>query len=373
MKKLTGSILFVGSTVECPDIRYASRFCAPDPVVLLVAGQQRHLVVSDLEFGRAQKEAIGVQVYRPDMLGATPAGRKTLSGWAVALMRKQGIKQVYVPADFKVAIAEKIRHAGIKPVICKTAIFPERAVKRPDEIANIKQSQQAAVLAMRAAVSVISQAQISANKNLQYKGEWLTSETVRKVIYHAMVEHGCMASDIIVAGGTQSADPHMKGQGTLRAHEPIVIDIFPQHMEHGYWGDLTRTVCRGEAPAQLKKMYSAVKSAHGKALQAVKAGVQCATVHRAAAMEIERRGFVTGRNKTLPEGFIHGTGHGVGLSIHEAPRVGLNKDKLKSGNIITIEPGLYYHDIGGIRLEDTIEVTRTGWKFLVPCEKKLEI
>lgn len=363
----------VGSTVECPDMIYASGFKAPDPVVLLINGRQKYLVVTDLEFGRAMKQTSGVRIYRPDMLGIRSAERKLPACWAVALMRELGIKKVSVPSYFPVAIAEGLRKAGVRTAICMTELFPERAVKQPDEIARIKQAQQAAVFSMRAAISIIAGAQIANNKHLQHKGRSLTSETVRKVIYNAMIEHDCMEADIIVAGGAQSADPHMKGFGPLRAHEPIVIDIFPKHMEHGYWGDLTRTVCRGAAPDRLREMYNAVLHAQSKALLMVKAGVQCATVHKAASHELEKRGFETGCSGTSAEGFIHGTGHGVGLSIHEAPSISLNNRRLKSGNVITVEPGLYYRELGGVRIEDTVVVTRTGWEYLVTCEKKLEI
>jgi Xaa-Pro aminopeptidase len=196
---------------------------------------------------------------------------------------------------------------------------------------------------------------------------------VQKTITRVLMDHHCLSRDTIVAGGTQAADPHEKGHGPLRAHEAIVIDIFPKHQDHGYWGDLTRTVVRGRATAGLRRMYHAVRMAQSAALNAVKPGVRCATVHRRAAAELEMRGFKTTTVDGRRVGFIHGTGHGVGLEIHERPSLGLGKDRLKSGHVITIEPGLYYPEHGGIRIEDTIVVTHKGWRYLVPCERRFEV
>ena len=101
---------------------------------------------------------------------------------------------------------------------------------------------------------------------------------------------------------------------------------------------------------------------------------KCSTINRAVVDEFIRRGFVTAVVDGRPEGFIHSTGHGVGLEIHERPSVsGMSDERLRSGNVITIEPGLYYPDMGGIRIEDTIVVVPGGWRYLVPCEKKFSL
>jgi Xaa-Pro aminopeptidase len=152
------------------------------------------------------------------------------------------------------------------------------------------------------------------------------------------------------------------------------MDIFPQHLEHGYWGDLTRTVVRGKAPARLRRMYQAVRAAQAAALAAIRPGVKCATVHERAAAEMKRRGFATVMEGAEASGFIHGTGHGVGLSIHEEPALADGVDgRLRAGHVVTVEPGLYYPGFGGVRIEDTVVVTPGGWRYLAPCEKRLEV
>jgi Xaa-Pro aminopeptidase len=177
----------------------------------------------------------------------------------------------------------------------------------------------------------------------------------------------------IVAGGPQSADPHERGHGPLRAGQPIVIDIFPQHMETGYWGDITRTVVRGRAPAALRAMYRAVREAQEDALRAVRPGVSGATVHRGVVATFARRGFATGVVDGKQVGFFHGTGHGVGLQVHEAPSLALAHRRLPRGAVVTVEPGLYYPEIGGVRIEDTVVVTADGCEVLAACSKRLEV
>ena len=248
-----------------------------------------------------------------------------------------------------------------------------RAVKSGEEVKKIQESQQAAVIAMRAAMALIASAEITRRDGLAIRGRALTSEMVRRLITHTLLEQDCSGKGTIVACGPQSVDPHALGTGPLMAHQPIVIDIFPQHEAHGYWGDLTRTVVRGTPTPALRRMYHAVRAAQGAALATIRAGVSCRRVHRAAADEFVRRGYDTRAIDGRAVGFIHSVGHGVGLAIHEWPRVSLNDTRLRKGHVITVEPGLYYPDIGGIRVEDTVMVTTDGWRGLVPCEKRFEI
>jgi Xaa-Pro aminopeptidase len=159
----------------------------------------------------------------------------------------------------------------------------------------------------------------------------------------------------------------------LRADEPIVLDIFPRHGPSGYWGDMTRTVVKGTASREVVRMHRAVLDAQKRALAMIRPGVQGNSIHRAVQATLEDHGFTTGVEDGTPVGFFHGTGHGVGLDIHEAPRVSLSKDRLRAGHVITIEPGLYYPAHGGMRIEDTVVVTRDGYQRLASCTKRLHV
>lgn len=370
---INSAVMVVGPPEKYPDIVYATNFNAPDPVVFLHKGTQRYLVVSSLELGRARKQALGVEVLTTETLGVRKAHRRRTANVCAALLRRTGTKSVHVPHDFPHGLARGLQQRGIQVRLLKTMLYPQRAIKTREELAKIRQSQQAAVIAMRSAIAAIAQTDIHGDGRLYLKNRLVTAGTVRRLIARVLIDHDCVARDTIVACGAQAADPHEKGYGPLKAHEPIVIDIFPQHTEHGYWGDLTRTVVRGEASKEVRRMFHAVRAAHHAALNQVRSRVWCMTVHHAAAAELQERGFRTGLADGRPSGFIHSTGHGVGLSIHEEPSIGENASRLRVGNVITIEPGLYYPGLGGMRIEDTVVVTPSGWCYLVPCEKQLEL
>jgi len=370
MKKHIPVHILIHSARNTATIRYLCGAEPPEAALFIRAGRRGTLVVSEMEYNRMRRTVKrGITVVHPEMIGAS--WKKGAEDWIEKCTEQ---KTVTVSADFPLGLAEKLKRAGYKIKISKETICPQREIKTADEISAVKNSQRAAVAAMNAAIKQIASAQIGKDGLLRCGKTILTSEIVRATICHTLLDRDCVAAETIVACGPHSADPHERGNGPLRAGQPIVLDIFPRSTATGYWGDLTRTVCRGPAPAELKKMYAAVKAAHAAALNAVKAGAWIDAVHQAAADEMEKRGFKTGAVNGVPQGFIHGTGHGVGLEIHEAPRVSsaVHK-KLRAGNIITIEPGLYYPHIGGIRIEDTVAVTKDGYEMLAPCSKQFEL
>ena len=188
-----------------------------------------------------------------------------------------------------------------------------------------------------------------------------------------LLDNSFFGPDIIIACGSQSADPHERGHGKLFANVPIVIDIFPRHEKTKYWGDMTRTICKGAPSNKLMKMYKAVKDAQKKAINSIKEGVYGSDIHKDIVECFNQAGFKTCASNEVPSGFIHGTGHGVGLDIHEQPRVNSSKIKLMEGDVITIEPGLYYPELGGIRIEDLVVVEKNGCSVLGGCSKKFII
>ena len=104
-----------------------------------------------------------------------------------------------------------------------------------------------------------------------------------------------------------------------------------------------------------------------------KSGARADRIHEGVQRSFKDAGFVTDMRDGLPVGFFHGTGHGVGLDIHEAPSLSTVPVRLRAGNVVTVEPGLYYPELGGVRLEDTVVVTDTGCRMLATCEKVFEI
>jgi len=259
-------------------------------------------------------------------------------------------------------------------VLIKSPFIKSRAVKTEEEIEKIAASQNAAEKAMDAAIQMIQNARMedSGSGRLVYEGDVLTGERVLAEISRVLLECGCADDETIVSCGPDSADPHGKTRGALYASHPIVIDIFPQSKKTRYFGDMTRTVIRGKVSEELIRMYDAVKGAQAAGVGAARPGVSCADVHNTVCDYLEAAGYDTYRSG-FSVGFIHTTGHGVGLDIHEMPSVSDNSHILEPGNVITIEPGLYYPGIGGIRIEDTIVITKDGCRNLNTMPKIFEI
>ncbi|MDD5676360.1 MAG: Xaa-Pro peptidase family protein [Kiritimatiellae bacterium] len=372
-KQLTGAILALGSPQEKPDIRYQAGFSVPDPVVYVQQAGKKYLVVSLLDRELARRVAPGIQIYSPDALSIPRALRGTLSGWIVGLLRELDLRAVTVAADFPVRAADQLRRAGVRLLVADGPLMPERAIKTCVEVDRIAACQHAAVQAMREAIRMIARARADKKNRLRIRGRLLTSEHVRRAICRVLLDHNCAGEGTIVACGEQAATPHGVGHGPLCAHQSIVIDIFPRHLEHGYWGDLTRTVVKGNPSPTLKKMYFAVKAAQAAALAEIRAGVSTRSVHRLTTAVLERHGFKTGLLDGKAQGFIHSTGHGIGLEVHEAPSLSLRPGRLRAGHVVTVEPGLYYFQHGGVRIEDTVLVTRSGYRELSACADVFQV
>jgi Xaa-Pro aminopeptidase len=190
---------------------------------------------------------------------------------------------------------------------------------------------------------------------------------VRSAIDISLLEDGCEAAESIVAGGMQAVDPHARGTGPLPANSPIVIDIFPRSKSHRYHADMTRTFLRGEAPQEARELYDAVLAAQEAGIRAIRAGASGEEIHLAVSAVFLDMGY--------PErdgcGFTHSTGHGVGLDVHEPPSLGEGGEILEASQVVTVEPGLYYPDIGGVRLEDLVVVRSAGCDNLTRFGKDL--
>jgi len=234
------------------------------------------------------------------------------------------------------------------------------------DIAAIRQTQRAVEAAAHAVIIYI--------KNTAEP----TAEAAHALIDKILAEHNCESPEgHIVAAGTQSSEPHAVGSGTLEKDVPIIIDIYPRSKITGYFADMTRTICVGTPSSELQKMYDQVLLAQELAISMIKPGVRCLEIQQAVEDVFTKAGYITsgkGTEFAFAEGFVHGVGHGVGKNVHEEPRIGRNsKDILQEGDVITIEPGLYYKHIGGVRLEDMVLVTSSGGENLTHFAKHLKV
>ena len=249
----------------------------------------------------------------------------------------------------------------------RNPMFPSRTIKTQEEIKNIIAVQKAIEEALKEVLKIIRKSKIK-GKFLSYQGRVLPSGRIKRFINSELLQRDCLpARDTTITSGDQACDVHFRGSAPLQANSAIIIDIYPRSLKSKYWSDMTRTVVKGKASPELKKLYHTVLAGQKKALALVKPGANGKMIDQTIRDFFTAQGYKTEKM----QGFIHGTGHGVGLDIHEEPRIHQKKSILKAGNVITIEPGLYYQGLGGVRIEDTVVVTEKGCLNLAKFSKRL--
>ncbi|MCX9010177.1 MAG: Xaa-Pro peptidase family protein [Candidatus Methanoperedens sp.] len=369
--------LMVSESAHNADMYYATKFLAVDSFAYFNSGSEK-LLVSDMELGRARKESRVKEVLATSRYSLMEKLRRLKDADAaycemlVEFLRSEDAKRVAVPYNFPVQLADCMRKEGLHVIPVKSPFREMREVKNDSEVAAIEKAQRAGERALAEGISTIRKASIRRGV-LYHDNEPLSVEDVRAVIEMSLLSQGCEAPDIIIACGKGSSNPHWQGEGELLADEPIVIDMVPRSKKERYYSDMTRTVVRGTPAKKLEDMYSAVLDAQTAAIGKIKAGVTGSEIHNTVCDVLEERGYETSRGKSgeFTEGFIHSTGHGVGLDIHEGPNLSESGKELKAGCVVTVEPGLYYKDKGGVRIEDVVVVTRSGCKNLTMFEKNL--
>jgi len=355
------------------DQRYLSGYDAPDPFRTLYRPAGISLLVRGLEYGRARKDSAATDVRRPvdyDEGGSDDAGDFDA---LAAFLAEFDVDAVAVPDRFPVGVADALRERGVTVAVDDEGVVTAiRAVKTDRELDAIRAAQRATEAALSEGTRVLADATFDDDR-LVHDGEVLTAERLRAVIEIALLERGYVADETIVAGGAQGADPHDRGSGPLPANEPIVIDVFPRSKATHYHADLTRTVVRGEASDAVRERFELTDRAREAGVAAVEPGVTGEAVHDAVCDVYEDAGYPTLRSDPATQvGFIHSTGHGVGLDVHEQPRVGAGGGELEPGHVVTIEPGLYDPAVGGMRLEDLVVVTEDGHENLTTSPIELE-
>ena len=361
------------------DQRYLSGFDAPDDFLTLYDGEV-HLLVSGLEYGRARKEARAATVERTADFDARAKLREhgetegTHRLYA-EFLESHGVESVATPTAFPLGAADGLRERGIdvEPDEEDT-IGRIRATKIEDEIEWMRESQRANEKAMATAERLLRDSEPDVDGVLHHDGEVLTSERVRREIEVSLVRNDCGLAETIVACGTQAADPHERGSGPLYEDEPIIIDVFPYSKETGYFADMTRTFCVGEPSETVREWYDLTEAAMDAAFGVLEAGVSGSEVHDAVCDVYEDAGWPTLRaDESTETGFIHSTGHGVGLDIHEYPRLSTADNELEAGQVVTVEPGLYDPEHGGVRIEDIVVVREGGYENLTSYGRDLVV
>jgi Xaa-Pro aminopeptidase len=375
---MNDTLLMVGDSVRDADLLYALGISSPDPFIYLRLDGKAHVVVSDQELNRARARARQCRVHA---LGAylrrlKREGHKhpSLEDVVSLILRDKKIRKVAVPPKFPVGLAQELKRNGFKVKPRKEPLFPDRELKTSDEIRKISAALTIAEVGLSEGIQALRNSKAARDGKLIYRGSALTSERLRGVIDTAVFQAGGVPSNTIVAGGAQSRDPREIGHGPLFANQPIILEVSPRSQKTGYFGRITRTVVKGAAREAVRGLYHAVATAQEliflRLLDGVKAREICGVVND----WFESENFGATRRNGRIEGMTHAAGHGIGLEPEESPYLAANsKDTTRTGHIISVKPGLYFNEIGGVRLEDIAQVTRTQPRNLTKFEKQLEV
>ncbi len=374
---MSAARLIIADSEHNADMLYASGIFVPDPFIAVCVNGQWHGLLSPLEVDRARKKSTLHQVHldSPWRSKAESKNHSGLAAIAAAFLEENNIVKLQVPAQFPLGYADQLRSWGFAIKSSETAFFPDRAVKNEYEIHCLAKAERLTRKSMQQAEIYLADCSVGNDGILRdaETGKKVKSADIRRAIETFLIRHGAMPAHTIVACGREGADPHNVGHGFIRANQTIIIDIFPRLLATGYWGDMTRTYVKGKAGPDIKKLYNAVRAGQDIGLSMVANGVDGMNIHAAITDYFDKQGFPTKIIRGKQTGFFHGVGHGVGLEIHEAPRISTKSDILKSGQVVTVEPGLYYPSLGGVRLEDMVVVRDSGCDNLTNHKRQLEI
>lgn len=359
---------------------YLSGFDAPDPFLTLYTPEQIAILTSPLEYARAESDSHAESVRRwgdyDYRAKKDEHGRDVARGLVIGeFLDEFGVSSVATERRFPVFTADSIREHGktVSPDL-EDVIEEIRATKTDTERAHIQDAQRANEAAMTAAERMLTDASVGPDGTLRYEDEVLTSERIKATIERTLLDEGYAMDETIVASGPDGAIPHERGSGPISVDEPVIIDIFPRSKATNYHADMTRTFLRGDPDPEIREFYDLTQEAKRAGMETVQAGVTGEEVHDAVCDVYEDAGYPTLRSDESTEtGFIHSTGHGVGLDVHEHPRIGPDGGPLEPGHVITIEPGLYDPSIGGVRIEDLIIVTEEGYENLTDYPETLVV
>jgi Xaa-Pro aminopeptidase len=343
------------------DFIYATRFAVESGLYIQFAKGDEVLVVSPLEIDRARAQSKVAQVVEDREAYA----HKSWARVAARMLRQKGMDEARVSPRLPAAHLEDLRAEGIATDVDRELFVAERRHKSAAEAEAIQASQRAAEAAVVEVVRQLAAADIK-DGMLWSDGGALTSERLYARAQLVLGEMGFTCPEMIIAGSPESALPHFRGEGPIRASAPVIIDIFPVGRSSHYHGDLTRTVVVGEIPEEFQRMHAATLQALDAGVESIRAGVPGKDVHLAVCQVLVDRGYgTTSAGYEGPEGVAkmnHSTGHGVGLDVHEEPSLRQTSDEpLREGDVVTVEPGLYKLGLCGVRIEDTGMVTANGF------------
>jgi Xaa-Pro aminopeptidase len=368
MSKTTARVM-AGNPQTNKSLYRAIRFMVHDAAIAIdLPDGSRTLILREIEMDRAKKHARADRVYGYSdfaPVGGLSGDRDTGAAQATTeCLLRNGITRVIADRTLPLLYVDAIQGAGITVELDSEMGVLDRRVKDGEELSHLRSAQQVTEEVMRMACETVANSKANSEGVLCFKESPLTSEQLRTMIDTFLLERNFFNPPCIVAGGSDGGDCHELGSGNLYTEQPVIIDIFPLDKKTMYNGDCTRTVVHGDIPEEVARMHAAVAQAKRAATKTVKAGISGETVHLETVRVLTEHGYREGLPKENdPPTFCsmpHGTGHGIGLDVHEPPLLDRNGAVLLAGDVITIEPGLYCHALGGVRIEDMVVVNEHG-------------
>ncbi len=366
------SIVLAGIPKTNYSLYHRVRFVVGDPTAFIqltgTTDDHTMFICRDIELERAAANALADRVSCPadhPPANGLSGDRETATAQATAqYLTDHKIVEILTDRTLPYIFAYHIERAGIKIHYSAALGVMERRAKDDQEIQWLQEAQTTTESAISFTCELIATADVDKAGNLLHSGEILTSEILRSLVDIFLLKQDYANPRSIIACGPIGADCHNYGTGPLRTEQPIIVDIFPQNRRTLYNGDCTRTVVNGAIDEVIQRMHTAVCEANAAGCASVRAGVTGEEVHRATIQIIKENGYSTGLpGPDDPTSFCsmtHGTGHAVGLDVHEPPLLDFGGPELIVGDCLTIEPGLYCRAIGGVRVEDMVITTTDG-------------
>ena len=357
----TAKVLYGGSG-DSADILWLTGIKIHDPFYSFIVDGKVCALLNALEIGRARKNSKIEVFYDLNSISGSAGVKKNqcASEILAGILKKARVKLLEVPSDFPALEFLRLKNLGFQVEVVDGEFFPERAVKNRCEVSEIIKANTVAAAGFALVQQILESSKIEKGI-LFFEGKPLTSEFLRSEIEKLSSAMGACAENTIAAAGDLACDPHEVGRGKIRADSLIVVDIFPRLVSSGYFGDMTRTFLKGTPSESQVSLVETVMLAHDEAIKKVRSGITGSKVHAAVEEIFEDSGYRTYCRKGAWEGFIHSTGHGLGLDVHEFPSLSPRCNRnLEAGNVVTIEPGLYYRGVGACRIEDNVLIRKSG-------------
>jgi Xaa-Pro aminopeptidase len=374
-------VLIVGDTHRSAELRHEIPVEIIDTFLYAEVDGRRVTIVWSIEGDRIAVADPTIEIIHSETFPIDDLVRDGVDFYAIAptnilrQVQSLGLTRAHVPGEFPLRYAETLGAAGIDLVVDQRLFDDRRRHKTPVELDGIRRASRAAEAGMDAIASLLAQSEPGEGGRV-VDGDPLTCEALRAAAIDAFGAAGCRGDDLIAAAGAQSADGHAQGSGRVANDDVIVCDLFPQHVESGCFSDMTRTFTVGTPDPEIEAWHAHTREALELARGMVRPGAHGSTLWRAVCSFYEDLGYPTGQSKpegtVLREGFNHGLGHGVGLEVHESPALSKAGHELVAGDVITLEPGLYRHGFGGVRLEDLLLVTEDGCETITAYPYELD-